>query len=1058
MVRSATDNPGHVQLHLVGNQPDAPDITPGTRPPLPTRKEPSAVLRCLQPRVGPVNTASVHARTSLKATTAQARAASANPFADENATAPVLTGPFRRGTLKAANGMLTEGQRPAAEHDVTALFDLHAFFPDAQATQPPQPSQVASSSATPREQLQRTLGTYCPGDSGRIAGMALAAVCDGDAPRALRALNVLRHGETSTTDEGARADAFAAACHLSTTGAGLDILRALSGTGGSGELSAREHAIQEQAEMTAHQAAERLLAAWPRGVSRPNSLRELAHVCNLLTNAGCGDHLEGDLRPDFERQSETHESASLLSNTDRPELVPELTGSPLAREGNAARALLAAVMLRENPGLDLHARHPDLALPYLAGRNRIYDQEAIDEIGDRLFKMLTYADRAAEGAVPNPARALLGKDKNPLHALQNGTGGQLMREPEADFADVAAAVQRVANALDGTLANGKGGPNVSDAHFNAALRSAILDQWVAQIGENGWQDRTPIPLTADSPVMARVMEVLHLDARQLSACCARQTMGWVNEGFVMTSARLRQWADDVRPPEGDPARAEMDAGLAHVDHMNNRGDIFPAHGATSDDYLMAVRRTLALSRMTYGVRASERREVGVNANVNILARPGVPVLAAGPALRLAGRFGAEVYAGSNALAGALEVTTQRGVTGWAGLSGVASWTPTKWFGGSVAGTLLPVVADYTSSEGAAIRTRFTPGDLESWRTTLLGAFDSMYGVTAAANPGAHATIQRPANAAALLDNLAATHATAPDLSIGRVAGSTVNVGMSLGATGAARFRDPRAKDTTRGGISGAITQTVTAFSRRRAKDQDGGLGTLVMNSNSNTNTSVSGGVSVAPPATGTTHGSAVFTPINLLSASAVMLPVSRGGTLRFSMDNGKVAPTTVYDHEFADYDDFVQYVDSRRDEWLQWTRAEADDQPGATSSAEARLDDYLARVRGGVDNGRLLLAERVVIQPAARARMDQLLAAFSYAEALPPAQRDERRAALRAELDAVAVAPDSWGPRFLYVNEVNGERTELGLNYWIDAVVTQEVSTSRQTSAYRARDTVHVPS
>ena len=44
------------------------------------------------------------------------------------------------------------------------------------------------------------------------------------------------------------------------------------------------------------------------------------------------------------------------------------------------------------------------------------------------------------------------------------------------------------------------------------------------------------------------------------------------------------------------------------------------------------------------------------------------------------------------------------------------------------------------------------------------------------------------------------------------------------------------------------------------------------------------------------------------------------------------------------------------------------------------------------DSGKLVLAERIVMQPAARDRMDHLLAAFAYAEALPREQRDARRA------------------------------------------------------------------
>jgi len=57
---------------------------------------------------------------------------------------------------------------------------------------------------------------------------------------------------------------------------------------------------------------------------------------------------------------------------------------------------------------------------------------------------------------------------------------------------------------------------------------------------------------------------------------------------------------------------------------------------------------------------------------------------------------------------------------------------------------------------------------------------------------------------------------------------------------------------------------------------------------------------------------------------------------------------------------------------------------------------------------------------------------------------------VRRDLDALIVAEDSWGPRFLYVNEINGERAETGLDYLLDAMVTREVTSARQDSALGA--------
>ncbi|REE89255.1 hypothetical protein C7418_4745 [Cupriavidus plantarum] len=1070
MGRNSVDSTTHVPMQDLNR----PGPSSGTAPAIGTHERPrtsrtpaNGALAVLQPRPGPATALGVYSRTSVRPTEAHAWVDPTGRQHDDTASAPPLTVGHRRKTLATIPAGLTENHPAAHADGPGTVFDVTPFFPDApvtakpgrrasrRAANVPTPTPSAMSNAEARGRLQRELQTHLHGHAGAIAGMALAAACEGDANRARQAFTVLRSGSAASTDERAQADAFATACRLSATGVGLDILQSLRASQPSSskapELSEEHAAIQMQADMTAHQAAERLLAVWPHDVSRPNSLDELAHVCNALTGRLYTDDLQGDLRDDFQRRAEMEETSSLVDNTDEIRLVRELVNSRLADEPLAMKALLASVMLRKNPGMALQGAHAELALPYLAARNQIYDEHTLQEIGDRLFKMLEYADRAAAGPTAQARDAITGKGKNPLAALSGGTGGQLLREPEPDFDGVAAAVDRVTDALAASMAGHPAGTATSPADFRKTVRVAILDQWVKQIGESHWRDRTRISLKPDSPVMARVAEILHLDADGVAEM-RRHAMADLGTNIVMTPERLRDWAAEALPEGSEDEARLMEAGLAHVEHMQNRGDIFPAH-ASADDYLMAVRRSIALSRMTYGVRSNERRDLGVNFAMNWVAnRSKTPVILAGPAFRATRRVGADVYAGSTALAGALEMTTQRGFTGAFGGSAVFSWSPAKWFGVSASATLLGVTGERASIEGAAIRTRFQPPDLESWRTTLLGAFDSMYGVRVPAEPGGAPEIRRPADARALLDNLASTHAKAPDLSLGRVSGSSVNIGSALTVSAAGRFKSPKTSNTTRGGPGLSVTQTVNWLARRTVNDDDGGLQTRVVNQTSNTNTNAAVNLSVSFPG-GSKRGSAAFTPVNLLSASAITFPMSRGGTLRFSMDNGKVAPTTAYDTEFARPDDFKRYADSRRGEWLRWTRTEADDAGNANSTPEERLDAYLERAMNNAETGQLVLAERIVMQPDARARMDELLAAFAYADALPPDQRDTRRAELRGELDTLVGNEESWGPRFLYVNEINGERTEAGVNYLLNAAVTQEVTTAHQLSAYRAEPT-----
>jgi hypothetical protein len=340
-----------------------------------------------------------------------------------------------------------------------------------------------------------------------------------------------------------------------------------------------------------------------------------------------------------------------------------------------------------------------------------------------------------------------------------------------------------------------------------------------------------------------------------------------------------------------------------------------------------------------------------------------------------------------------------------------------------------------------LRTRLHGPDTELWRRTLLSAFDAMYGVNAESRE-----VNRPSTAGALLNQLANAHYKDPYLSLGPYSASTENIGLLGSATASLRGRSEGSASKAKGGLNANLGISPMQSSRQ-TQDDAGSISTQATNSNMSGSLTAAAGVSVTTPLNAAATALSVF---NVANTSAVMMPHSRGGTLRVSFENGRVAPTTVFDTEFSDVQGLLAHAEYRRADWLNWTPSHED--------PASDLDAYLGRVALNAGSGKQLLAERRVIQPDARERLDLLFAMRAYTQRLPEtADRARKEQQIANSITAITENDSSFGPRFLYALELNTDQRTLGANYIVEFLGSNDASTAHQLSAYRADATPGTP-
>jgi hypothetical protein len=361
-----------------------------------------SVLSALRVRPGTLfGPASTAGKVTLAATQAHALPGGSRRVADAGTSGPALSDGRRRSAFAASRlGDTGVDRTTNAAHNrvwmkdhASAVAEIGSWFaPDAGGAGPAHASLMLTllpqHGDGPKQMRQMAL-----------AG-ALAIVSNGDVQRAAQIYRSLTDtAQVGSVHDTLVHDAFAVRRLLATTGLGVDALL-LELPASHRSSNPREAETQLQAEITAHAAAERLLANWPKGRGgppRPASLEQLALVANELVQAYPRSSMQGELHDEYLQPLREDDRASLLeNNTSNRELCAALRDGPLARDDIALKALIGAVRLRSEPAVELHKT---LRVPYLAARNHIYDQRELDAVGERLFKLLTYADRAASSGV-----------------------------------------------------------------------------------------------------------------------------------------------------------------------------------------------------------------------------------------------------------------------------------------------------------------------------------------------------------------------------------------------------------------------------------------------------------------------------------------------------------------------------------------------------------------------------------------------------------------------------------------------------------------------------------
>jgi hypothetical protein len=470
-------------------------------------------------------------------------------------------------------------------------------------------------------------------DQGIALCSALAVVSGGNAETAVGIYHSLKAGR-------AEVETFAVQRLLASTGLGLDALRAVRPRPAHTAIANDDPRIKEiltQAEITGHNAAERLLAHWPRGVQQPESLEELAQVANeivpVYSRSVLGQPNEVFLKPVGHGDRDR-----LLANQEDRGLRDELRGSGLTspRQTIALRGLIAAVKLRQDPHADLP---PGLQLPYLAARNHVYDPEDLKKVGDRFFKVLEYADRAAkgDGLGATIKQLFTGGHKNPLKAVAYGTVGQGLREPEEDFAKLRTAVDELRTQLNSLAKT----PDADrDKHV---IRSLVLNEWIGQIEQNGWKNSMSMSRDSKKRIIDSAATAFGISVNDL----LRKPLfnDFAKNGITMKAGVMSEWAHEANMgPDFEPS-------LAHFSRMENSGDNPFPENPTSNDYLLGVRDAMVSARMTYPVGYHNTVSRGINVSPFQLARAGVPSAYVGPTVRVVRNESAAVDVGSSAMAG-----------------------------------------------------------------------------------------------------------------------------------------------------------------------------------------------------------------------------------------------------------------------------------------------------------------------------------------------------------------------------------------------------------------------
>ncbi|MFM0735988.1 hypothetical protein PQQ51_01925 [Paraburkholderia xenovorans] len=972
-----------------------------------------------------------------------------------------------------------------------------------------------------------------------LTGVALARVCDSDAARANAACKALDN--PAAASPAARRDAFAVQRAMVKGGNGLDAVRSMRGLPHIADRVG--HAVQSQALNTQMTCAERLLQGWPAGAgAAPESIEELTRLINTAL-------------PRAQRQAD---------------LPTDSTAKPSLRElANSieGRALVAAAVMLKTPDAKLQK---DLGKAYLPARNNIYTEAQVRDFSAEMFGMLSHGMDATSAGNALGLGTIV--NSTPLTSLKKGTGGQMMREPKADFAEFQQAAVRSITALVGDFNPDTPAANRAPETNLNMVRAFAVANWCKQVGSKGWSDKHTfskgdlIEITRDAQRGLGIADgsdeltALKVQIGTLKSVDLKTLRGWLNDAGADVSPgtehgnqlsalnryeqhgntfaggqldhakldaavtgvamRLREtptlknelragalehwsaltrgvnstgtapgWTKGMPLPESardalaQAVATKLGRTVADVKRSPEFAQIGPMgvdtlrawaqHGGIkdgelhtqltqltshikpdADDFVDGVRAAIEGSRTTYPVIMQRTERLGFNMNVPLSIRDAIehikltlpkavgeiaPMsLLMGPDVAMAGSRVKMVVAGSTAISGTLDVTQGYGFGGHAGWATIATANiGTKEIKGQgIATGQLWMNADATVSKGWTLRSRMVPGQPDAWRTELLASYDAMLGKRG----------DRPATPDDLFDRLCDQHAANPDVSISPLEVARYSGGPSFNVTVGARADINNWKPGVSMGMGAQASYTATS---RGDTEGTGTIKASITNRTFGASGTLSASTAVGVPTAKLDKGPVsviAFPSIPVVGISVVTVPVARGGTARISIEDGKLAPTTVWDDESVRVKDLTTRTErpERRRAWITSL--------GGGAVGEKKLNEFLNHCEGETDKGNLLIADRQIIRPEAVAKINTLLALreihISGATTTPvdQAQYDECSKAISGILQS----DDSWKNRFLYLLENTVDRETVGPDIYLTAQTINEVLTPHQLHALPA--------
>jgi hypothetical protein len=917
---------------------------------------------------------------------------------------------------------------------------------------------------------------------------ALARATNGDPVRARAALTALLEHDTPASPR-VQADVLALQIALGTSGVGMETLLTVAPhtlpLQAHGDASSAE--IQREAFRQALRAAEVLLANKPASEIGPTSLDALSTIAEAVL-------------PSAERERPRASPGNRIEPIDMAsDPVPAWLVDP--NHTLAVKALKAANLLRAAPAADC-PRH--LAEAYFAWRNG-FDREGagtdLSKSQHRLFKLLTYADRAAEtNFVSRALSGFFGMRKSPLSALQNlGTNGLMLHQPHREFAVFTDALDAVKARLVDCL-NDSTVSRPDKVQY--AVKIAALDQWQQRMASKGLRSSyrfsssdleaiairaralTPnrIPLSkkeraayfgVDHGGKAEALPSTSLPSGKTSSSLPREELADRSRNIEaigaalrqldkMTPARLRDWAEHAWRPadEADCAGSDGGSGTSLLpDTVAEKIRAFegrfvdvrphPGDSAAQLDAIDAIAKEMP---DTYDIRLSSGGAYGVASVTSeslaaLSSAAAVPMVAALPDIgAIKGRH-AVIDIGSNQHFGHVFIGTDSRNSIYGGMGGFAGWSF-----GKKGLAMLGVSGGARRSRntggpcGVTIRTRRSddeaPGHPDAWRTKMLGALAALR--TSGPNSG------RPRTAEEMWSGLAQRYWKDPALSVNW----TDNRDETVATSGSASVTARAGTAKTKWGPSISAGTTLVHAAQSRLADKTGNHRVDVAALASGRVTPVAFTVVEGLPGaqlhqgaqahqSGHSHAPHLaafsFPSAPYIGFGTKLFATNTNAALRIGHDSDRIVPKhTFRDTEFGTFKEFKQYVDCYRAEWLAAL--------GGGKDAAKKLDDILVAVKKGSAAGNVVMGERWDMTGEAAKRLDFLFHLRQRYERSPKLSAAETRelARINADIRHTLASESSWRRQSLYAYEVLGAQRTLGLSFLLNAQSMQSVSGVRE--------------